>query len=121
MITKAENHYDNLRFSEALAETWQAVRRANKYIDENMPWVLAKDETRRAELANVLYCLAETLRIVAVAIAPVMPSTPDIIRTQLNINDSAFTTWESAKHFGLLPREVRVEKGAAAFPRMERI
>jgi methionyl-tRNA synthetase len=120
MITKVETHMDKLHFSEALAETWLAVRRANKYIDENAPWVLAKDDTRRAELTNVLYCLAETLRIVAIAIAPVMPSTPAIIRKQLNINDSAFTTWESAKHFGLLPREVRVEKGAAAFPRMEK-
>jgi methionyl-tRNA synthetase len=121
MVAKAENLMDKMNFSEALAEVWQVIRRANKYIDENAPWVMAKDETRKAELANVLYCLAEALRIVAIAIAPVMPETPGIIRAQLNITDSAFATWESAKHFGLLPREVRVEKGPAAFPRMEKV
>jgi methionyl-tRNA synthetase len=120
MIAKVEDHFDNLRFSEALAETWRVIGRANKYIDENAPWVLAKDESRHAELANILYHLAETLRIVSVAIAPVMPSTPGIVRAQLNINDPALTAWESAKQFGLLPREVRVEKGAAAFPRAEK-
>ncbi|MCL2203443.1 MAG: methionine--tRNA ligase [Defluviitaleaceae bacterium] len=120
MLTKAENHFDKLHFSEALAETWRVISRANKYIDENAPWVLAKDPARHAELANVLYCLAETLRIVAIAIAPVMPATPDIIRAQLNITDPAFTTWESGKHFGLLPREVRVTKGEGAFPRREK-
>jgi methionyl-tRNA synthetase len=120
MISKAENLMDRLQFSEALIEIWQVVRRANKYIDENAPWVLAKDEARKPELANVLYCLAEALRIIAVAIAPVMPATPGIIRRQLNIADSAFSAWESAKHFGLLPRGVRVTKGPAAFPRVEK-
>ncbi|MCL2273519.1 MAG: methionine--tRNA ligase [Defluviitaleaceae bacterium] len=120
MVTKVESYMDKLQFSDALAEIWRVISRANKYIDENAPWVLARDESKQAELANVLYCLAETLRIVAITITPVMPSTPAIIRAQLNITDTAFTTWESAKHFGLLPREVKVEKGAPAFPRIEK-
>jgi len=120
MVAKVETQMDKLQFSEALTAAWGLISRANKYIDENAPWVLAKDEARKAELANVLYHLAEVLRILAVVIAPVMPSTPDIIRTQLNITDPALCTWDSAKEFGLLPREVRVEKGAGAFPRIDK-
>jgi methionyl-tRNA synthetase len=115
-----ENHMDQMHFSEALAEIWVLVRRANKFIDEQQPWVLAKDEEKKSELANVLYHLAETLRILSVLIAPVMPGTPKIIREQLNITDPALFTWESAKGFGLLPTDVTVTKGPAAFPRIEK-
>ena len=121
MMTKFEDRMDKLAFSEALNEIWNVVRRANKYIDETQPWVLAKDESRQGELANVLYHLAETLRILAIAIAPVMPNTPQIIRAQLSINDPALAEWETAKTFGLTPRELKVEKGPAAFPRKEKI
>ncbi|MDR0273345.1 MAG: methionine--tRNA ligase [Clostridiales bacterium] len=120
MLEKVETRMDKLAFSEALNEIWNVVRRANKYIDETAPWVLAKDPSKQAELANVLYNLAETLRIIAIAIAPVMPNTPAIIREQLNITDSALSKWESAKKFGLLPRGIVVTKGAAAFPRIEK-
>jgi len=118
MPGKVENCMDKLAFSEALNEIWNLVRRANKYIDETAPWVLAKDESKKPELANVLYNLAEILRIVAITIEPVMPNTPAIIREQLNISGN--TDWESAKKFGLLPRVFSVKKGAAAFPRIEK-
>jgi methionyl-tRNA synthetase len=118
-ITQAESHMDRMAFSEALTEIWALVRRTNKYIDEQQPWVMTKDETKRGELANVLYHLAEVLRILAVAVAPVMPGTPAVIREQLNITDEALFTWESAKTFGLLPQGLRVTKGPAAFPRIE--
>ncbi|MCL2357589.1 MAG: methionine--tRNA ligase [Defluviitaleaceae bacterium] len=123
MPAKVEERMDKLAFSDALNEIWNVVRRANKYIDETAPWVLAKDESKFGkfgELANVLYNLAETLRILAVVITPVMPKTPAIIREQLNIADAALSEWDSAKTFGLLPRDVVVTKGAAAFPRMEK-
>jgi len=120
MLAKVEERMEKLAFSEALNEIWNVVRRANKYIDETAPWVLAKDESKKAELANVLYNLAETLRIIAIAIAPVMPNTPKIIREQLSITDTACADWESGKKFGLLPREFAVTKGPAAFPRMEK-
>jgi methionyl-tRNA synthetase len=120
LIEKVEARMDKLAFSEALNEIWNVVRRANKYIDETAPWVLAKDETKKAELANVLYNLAEVLRIVSVAIAPVMPNTPAIIREQLSITDAACAKWDSAKTFGFLPRTFTVKKGAAAFPRIEK-
>ena len=120
MISKMEDRMDKLAFSEALNEIWNIIRRANKYIDETAPWVLAKDEAKKAELATVLYNLAETLRIVAIAIAPIMPNTPDIIRQQLSITDPVLGKWESAKTFGLAPREFIVQKGPAAFPRKEK-
>jgi methionyl-tRNA synthetase len=120
MPQKVETTMDKLAFSEALNEIWNLVRRANKYIDETAPWVLAKDESKKPELATVLYNLAEVLRIISVVIYPVMPNTPAVIRQQLNITDPALSEWESAKKFGLLPRDVIVTKGAAAFPRMER-
>jgi len=120
MLGKVEEKMEKLAFSEALNEIWNLVRRANKYIDETAPWVLSKDESKHAELATVLYNLAEILRILAVAITPVMPNTPPIIREQLNITDPAYSEWESAKQFGLLNRAVKVTKGAAAFPRMDK-
>jgi len=120
MLEKFEDRMEKLAFSEALNEIWNVVRRANKYIDETQPWVLAKDEAKQGELATVLYNLAETLRIISIAIAPIMPNTPDIIREQLSINDPALSQWESARTFGLTPRELTVQKGPAAFPRKEK-
>jgi len=121
MISKVEDRMDKLAFSEALNEIWNVVRRANKYIDETAPWSLAKDESKKAELATVLYSLAEILRIVAIAIDPVMPNTPEIIYSHLSITNPAIMMWESAKTFGLLPREIKVQKGTNAFPRKDKI
>ena len=121
MPGKFEERMDKLAFSDALNEAWNLVRRANKYIDETAPWVLAKDETRREELATVLYNLAEVLRIMSIVIAPVMPNTPAIIWEQLNMADASLFEWDSAKKFGLLPRGIVVTKGAAAFPRIEKV
>jgi methionyl-tRNA synthetase len=113
------SNMDKLMFADALTSVWQAISRATKYIDETQPWVLAKDESAKGKLENVLYNLAETLRIVAVLISPVMPNTPKIIREQLNITDEALAEWDSVNEFGLLPRGVKVTKGPAAFPRIE--
>jgi len=120
MLAKFEEKMDKLAFSDALNEAWNLVRRANKYIDETAPWVLAKDDAKQAELATVLYNLAEVLRIMAIVIAPVMPNTPAIIFAQLNITPGEITEWEQACNFGLLPRVLEVTKGPAAFPRIEK-
>ena len=120
MISKVEEKMEKLAFSEALSEIWNLISRSNKYIDETAPWVLAKDESKQSVLATVLYNLAEVLRIISVAITPVMPNTAPIIRTQLNITDTTLSTWESAKEFGLLNKVVQVTKGPAAFPRMDK-
>jgi len=116
---KAEEAYDRMQFSDALNEIWNFVRRANKYIDEVAPWVLFKEEGRQDVLAGCLYNLAESLRIIAVLIGPVMPNTPVAIHSQLNITDGNLKTWESAKEFGLLDRDVVVTKGDIVFPRID--
>jgi methionyl-tRNA synthetase len=116
---KYEKGMDKLAFNEVLADIWAFVSRANKYIDETAPWVLMKDEAGKPAVANVLYNLAESLRIAAVLIAPFMPNTPKFIYEQLNISDDKLKTWESALKFGLLGKEVRITKGAVIFPRIE--
>ncbi len=117
-ITEVEDAMDNMRFSDALASIWKLISTTNKYVDLNEPWVLAKDETKKAELANVMYVLSETLRIVSVLISPVMPNVPSHIREQLNITDESLATWESLE-FGKLDKEIKITKGAIVFPRLD--
>ncbi len=117
-VKLVEDRMDKLLFHEALGFIWNLIRRANKYTDETAPWILAKDETQQAKLANVLYMLSETLRIVSILIAPAMPNTPKHIHSQLNVNKD-ITHWDSAKTFGLLPKVVAVNKGEVLFPRID--
>ena len=118
-IKTTETFMDKLAFGDALAAIWAFIRRNNKYIDETMPWVLAKDESKRAELAGIMYTLAESLRIISILIAPVMPNTPNAIHAQLGIADSALKTWDSAYDFGALPKAVQIQKGEIVFPRID--
>ena len=76
---------DNMEINSAIKGVWALISRANKYIDETAPWILAKDETKAARLQTVMYNLAETLRIVAILIAPFIPSTSPKIFTQLGL------------------------------------
>lgn len=112
-----EGYMDRLQFSNALAEIWKLVGRANKYIDETMPWVLAKDENKKGRLKTVLYNLVESLRFVAVLITPFMPNTPLKIYEQLGIGDD-LRTWDSLK-FGLLKSGIKVKRGENIFPRID--
>lgn len=117
--TKVEELMDKLLFSNALTEIWRLVGRSNKYIDETMPWVLAKDEAKKERLASVLYNLAETLRMIGVMICPFMPNTPAKIFEQLGVADEALKTWGSIKSFGALKSGTVVKKGEIIFPRVE--
>lgn len=116
---KTEELLDKMLFSDALAEIWTLIRRANKYVDETQPWILAKDEEQKTKLANSLYNLAEAIRIVSVLIQPFMPNTPKLIWEQLGINDDALKVWDSAKVWGALPAEVTITKGNVIFPRID--
>lgn len=116
---KVEELMDRLQFSSALAEIWKAISRTNKYIDETMPWILAKSEENRPRLAAVMYNLAESLRIVSVLLQPFMPETPEKIWKQLGISGSGALEWESAKKWGSYPEGVCVNKGEAIFPRID--
>lgn len=115
---KAEEYLDKLQFSTALTEIWKAVSRTNKYIDETMPWSLAKNDGNRARLAQVMYNLAESIRIISILIQPFMPETPQKIWTQLAIPESQ-TAWESAGVWGLYEQASPVASGNIIFPRID--
>jgi len=115
-----ESLINNMEIAEALKEIWKFIGRANKYIDETMPWNLAKDPDKKGRLGTVLYNLAESLRIVSVHIGPFMPNTPAKIEQQLGINDENLTTWESIKTWGKLPAGIHVGKREIIFPRIDK-
>ena len=119
VIASAEAAMEKMEFSVALSAIWQLISRTNKYIDETQPWVLAKDEARRPELASAMYHLAETLRIVSVLLTPFMTHAPAEIRRQLGAGNAALAEWESAKQFGSLPEGTAVSKGSPLFPRLD--
>ena len=118
-IQKAEELTERFQFSNALAEIWKGISRANKYIDETTPWILAKDESGKKRLAQVMYNLAETLRIVSVAIQPFMPVTTPKIQEQLGLSGEKFLDWDSAKKWNVTPEGTKVKKGEIIFPRID--
>ncbi len=113
-----EELLDKLQFSTALQEIWKAVSRTNKYIDETMPWVLAKDEEKKSRLAQVLYNLAESIRIISILIQPFMPETPEKIWEQLSICQSC-RSWESTKQWGQYSGITPIKPGQVIFPRID--
>jgi len=116
---KVDDLMNKMLFSNALVEIFKLVSRANKYIDETMPWVLAKDESKKERLGTVLYNLAEALRYVSVLITPFMPNTPSKIFSQLGIREEELKTLESLKDFRGIKPGTKVEKGGIIFPRVE--
>ena len=120
---KYESAMERFQFQNALEEVFKVIQRANKYIDENAPWTLAKDmETNGPRLARVLYNLLETLRICTVMLIPFMPATADAIFAQLGACGSCTgccKTWESAAAWGMLAPTVTVSKGENLFPRID--
>ena len=105
-------------FQNALADVFDVIDAANKYIDATAPWVLAKNEETKPRLARVLYNLAETLRICTVLLQPFMPDTCVKIFGQLNVADEG-KTWDSAAAFGTLPVTATLHKGENIFPRID--
>jgi len=119
LTPKVEELMDKLQFSSALAEIWKVISRTNKYIDETMPWVLAKDEASKPRLAAVLYNLAESLRVISILLQPFMTQTPAKIWHQLGLAGSDVLTWESARVWGGYPEGISVNKGEVIFPRID--
>ena len=109
---------DKLLLPQALQEIFKPILRANKYIDETMPWVLAKDEANLPRLASVLYNLCETLRFTAVLITPFLPATGPAVAKQLGAT-SDICTFESLKEYGMLPQTQEIIGGAGLFPRID--
>ena len=110
--------FETMRFSEGLARIFSVIARANKYIDENEPWKLAKDETAKPRLAAVLYNLLDAIRRVSILLQPVMPHTSPKIFEQIGADESN-TTWDSASVRHALAADVTVHKGEVLFPRID--
>lgn len=114
-----EDGMNRMQFNEALESAWKLIRRTNKYIDETMPWALAKDEEKKDVLDTVLYNLCESIRTVATLINPIMNETANKIYAQLGIENKDLMTWESIQSFGLIKEGTEVKKGEALFPRLD--
>ena len=115
---RTEEYLDKLQFSSALTEIWKTISRVNKYIDETMPWTLAKKEENKARLAKVMYNLAESIRIISILIQPFMPETPELIWRQLAIPEDQ-RTWDSAGIWGMYKQTGAVTPGEIIFPRID--
>lgn len=116
--SSVDDFIDKTQLNNALAEIFKVVSRANKYIDETAPWVIAKDETKKARLATVLYNLLETIRITATLLSAFMPTTMPKALEQIGACEKC-ATYENADKFGVLPLDVTVKKGEALFPRID--
>ena len=117
LTEKVELLMDQLKINEAIQKIWNVIRKANKYIDLSMPWILAKQENSE-RLNAVLYNLVETIRIIGIALRPFLVETPSEIFNQIGVEDD-ICTWDSSKKFGLLKENTKVKKGKNLFQRIE--
>ena len=115
---KCDEFIDKTQINNVLIEIFKVVARANKYIDETAPWVLAKDEENKPRLACVLYNLLEAIRIATTLLNCFMPSTMPKIFEQIGAGE-ADVTYENANKFGILSQTVTVKRGEALFPRID--
>lgn len=115
---KVAAYMDQTQLNNALAEIFKVISRANKYIDETTPWILGKDESRKARLASVLYNLLEVIRITTTLLSCFMPTSMPKAWAQIGATENLIT-YENAAKFGVLPANVSVHKGDALFPRID--
>ena len=115
---KVAAYMDQTQLNNALAEIFKVISRANKYIDETTPWILGKDESRKARLASVLYNLLEVIRITTTLLSCFMPTSMPKAWAQIGATEDLIT-YENAAKFGVLPANVTVHKGDALFPRID--
>lgn len=114
----AAQKLDRLDFQGALASIWEVIGRANKYIDETTPWILAKDEAQKERLGSVLYNLAEVIRMITIFIKPVMPGLAPRVAAQIPY-DFEGAQWSDGAQWGGLESGNKVAKGEALFPRID--
>ncbi|EUJ36050.1 methionine--tRNA ligase [Brochothrix campestris] len=120
MVLKFDQAMDNFQFSVALSELWGFVSRTNKYIDETAPWALARDESKRDELASVMSHLAEALRITAVMLQPFLTEAPIKMFEQLGLAKDGLAEWSSVATFAAIPAGTHViAKAVPMFPRLD--
>ncbi len=120
MVLEVEDAMEQMQFSVALTAIWKFISRTNKYIDEKTPWAAIKDDSRQEELALTMNYLAESLRIIAVALQPFLVETPEKILEQLQIMDESITDYPSMNEFGVIQKGTKVvAKGTPIFPRLD--
>ncbi len=117
-VSRYAAQMDALQLHLGLEEVFRLISRANKYIDETMPWVLAKDESRSLRLATVLYNLLESIRVSLVMLTPFIPATCENAFAQIGAEEKN-RSWENASKWGVLPADVSVHKGETLFPRID--
>lgn len=115
-ITAIDKKMGTFHVADSLDEIWRVVNRANKYIDETTPWILAKDEDTKPRLGTVLYNLVETIRIIAALLSPFMPDTAKRISEQIGSDELSY---ESTKCFGAVKPGTKVGEGAVLFARID--
>lgn len=115
---KVDALMDETQLNNALAEIFKVISRANKYIDETTPWILGKDESKKARLSQVLYNLLEAIRISTTLLSCFMPTTMPKVWEQIGATKDLIT-YENAGKFDVLPQDVTVKKGPALFPRID--
>lgn len=119
-IAEYKNYMDNMKLSDSIKHVWSFISRTNKYIDETTPWVLGKDEARKAELNRVLYDLVESLRAISVMIEPFIPTTARRIWAQLNLPQNFDEIRISdIEGWGKTPVGIQINKPEQLFPRIE--
>ena len=116
MPGKVEAKMNELKVADAIDEIFVLLRRANKYIDETMPWALAKSEETKQRLGTVLYNLLETIRFAAIALKPFLPDTSDRILAQINVENGGL---ESLNAFGAIAAGSKVGPGEILFARLD--
>ncbi len=115
-VNKVEKCFETFRVADAIEAILNLAKRSNKYIDETMPWALAKDESKRARLGTVLYNLLEAIRYIAILISPFMPETADRIFEQMNCE---IRDYDSLTGFGAMNAGVTVGTAQALFARID--
>ena len=116
---KVEEYMEKFQFSLALTEIFKLISRTNKYIDETAPWLLARDSSKKGDLARVLYNLLESLRITGILLQPFMTRAPSLIFSQIGLDAEVLPDWDDAKRWGLYPDGAAVKPGGAIFPRLD--
>lgn len=113
-----QKQMDEFQLHLGLEEVFKLIQRANKYIDETTPWVLAKDEANRARLATVMYNLLEALRVALTLLTPFIPESCEKAFSQIGADENC-RTWDNADKYGVLPLNITVHKGETLFPRLD--
>lgn len=111
-----EEKMDNLYISDAIESIFDLLRKCNKYIDDTMPWILAKDESKKGRLSTVLYNILECIRISSILLSPFIPDTYKNIIEQLNTKED---NYDSVKNFGSLEKGIILNDPKPLFLRIE--